>query len=135
MTYQSYFRCMEPKCCEDIIFKQDLKTRSNRTRLKLKDKSFHVDFILEKPECLASAAEQVVSFKSTIRTTTEQLRLGTTVWPLGSQTSVEISVFAWLACPCLFLAIIQLSVEQHLSSCLCVAGLFMVLKATEERTC
>lgn len=84
---------------------------------------------------VASVAEPVAAFKSTICTTTEQLRLGATVWPLGSQRSVEISVFAWPACPCLFLAIIQLSVKQHLSSCLCVASLFMVLKATEERTC
>lgn len=61
------------------------------------------------------------------------LRLG--VWPLGSQRSVEISVFAWPAWPCLFLTIIQLSVEQHLSSCLCVASLFMVLKTMEEKTC
>lgn len=68
-------------------------------------------------------------------TLTEQLRLGAAVWPLGSQRSVEISVFAWPACPCLFLTIIRLSVEQHLSSCLCVASLFMVVNTMEERTC
>lgn len=62
-------------------------------------------------------------------TLTEQLRLGAAVWPLGSQRGVEMSVFAWPACPCLFPTIIQLSVEQHLSSCLCAASLFMVVNA------
>lgn len=130
LIYQSYFGCEEPKCCCGIILKHNLKPGLNRTRLKLKRR------VIPCPTRVwRLPPRQRLRSSSTIRATTEQLRLGATVWPVGSQRSVQMSVFAWPACPCLFPAVMQLSVEQHLSSCLCVAALFMVLKATEERTC
>lgn len=75
-----------------------------------------------------SAFDPGVAFKS--RTTTEQLRLGATL-----ACGLTKKCLCVARRPRLFLVIIQLSVEQHLSSCLCVADLFLVLKATEERTC